>query len=307
MPRPTVARIYPERLRHNLARVRAQAPASRVMACVKANGYGHGLLTVAKVLAPHCEGLGVATLEEALTLRAARVGGELLLMEGVHEPADWSTAAEHALSVAVTDPQQLEWLARQSLPRPLRCWLKIDTGMHRLGVAPAQVTAALAALRSHPQIDAQVTLMTHFARADERGSGSAEQQLQLFLDSSAGLDLARSSANSAAVLSLPDSHLDWVRPGYMLYGGSPFRDRDAAACDLLPAMNFESRIISLRRVEPLDDSLESVFGISVAELAKSFGGDRRGCRLRRSLGCAATVAHRHGGGRLRRRLPAARG
>lgn len=249
LPRPTVARIFPQNLVHNLARVREFAPHSKVMACVKANGYGHGLVTVAEALAPLSDGLAVATLEEAVTLRSAGITAPILLMEGVHEPGDWQRAVDHHLTVAVSDATQLAWLEAAAPASAPLCWLKIDTGMHRLGLPPDMTTQALARLRASAVNEDALTLMTHFASADEAASAFSLAQLRCFESVTQSLGLARSTANSAAIMSLPDSHLDWVRPGYMLYGGSPFADRDAQSCGLLPAMHFSSTVISVRDVE----------------------------------------------------------
>jgi len=249
LPRPTVARIFPQNLAHNLARVRELAPRSKVMACVKANGYGHGLVSVAEVLAPQSDALAVATLEEAVALRSAGITAPILLMEGVHEPGDWHSAVRHHLTVAVSDTTQLEWLEAAPPESAPLCWLKLDTGMHRLGLPPEMLGQALARLRASAVNEDALTLMTHFASADETASSFSLAQLRCFVSVTQSLGLARSTANSAAILSLPDSHLDWVRPGYMLYGGSPFADRDAQSCGLLPAMHFCSTVISLREVE----------------------------------------------------------
>lgn len=248
VPRRTFARINIRHLQHNLQRVRDVAPASRIMACVKANGYGHGLLAVARALQPLVDGLAVATLEEAQALRDAGLSGRVLLLEGVHAEDDWKTASRLGLDVAITDSVQLEWLRAVALETPVQCWLKLDTGMHRLGVMPGELAGILETLHETAGATANVTLMTHFASADNENPAAATAQLARFLSCSEALALPLSSANSAAILSLPDSHLDWVRPGYMLYGGSPFAHVSAADCGLLPVMDFHSQVISVRDV-----------------------------------------------------------
>jgi alanine racemase len=245
--RPTVARVHRDALRHNLHRVRELAPSSRIVACVKANGYGHGLLAVAETIADGCDALAVATLEEALELRRGGISSSILLLEGVHEAQDWREASDAQLAVAISDVAQLEWLTAQPQYCPRDCWIKVDTGMHRLGIAPELLSDVIKRLGDLPE-PPSVTVMTHFARADEPAAPTTAAQLECLLDCAAGRGLALSSANSAAILSLPASHLDWVRPGYMLYGGSPFADRSARACGLRAAMSLVSAVIALRDV-----------------------------------------------------------
>jgi alanine racemase len=249
MPRPTVALIDPRRLRHNLSRVRELAPNSRVLSCIKSDAYGHGAATAARALAPGSDGFAVATLEEAMALRNEGVELPILLLEGVHAPGDWAIAAGQALTVAVTDMTQLQLLREQAPGRSLSCWLKIDTGMHRLGIAPDAIETALAQLRGSATLSSPITLFTHFAGADAQLPGDARAQLARFLDVAERCALPRSTANSAAILAMPEAHLEVVRPGYMLYGGSPFSWRSAASCGLLPAMQFRSGIIALRDID----------------------------------------------------------
>lgn len=222
------------------------------MSCVKANGYGHGLILTAAALAESSDGLAVASIDEAIALRDAGISVPVLLLEGVHSREDWQIAANNALTVTVCDASQLDWLEQQSFERTVACWIKVDTGMHRLGFTPEQLAAALLRMQTLPQLANDVTVMTHFARADEPGAETTHRQLARLLECTRGLDVGRSSANSAAILTHPPSHLDWVRPGYMLYGGSPLAHQDAKACDLLPAMDFVSAVISLRDIAPGD-------------------------------------------------------
>jgi alanine racemase len=248
VPRGTFARVYPQALRHNLERVREEVHGARILCCIKADGYGHGATTVAGALADHCDGFAVATLEEALTLRDAGFDGTLLLLEGVHEAGDWQLAAQRTLTVCVSDSVQLDWLETAPPDRAVACWLKVDTGMHRLGIAPDALPAALARLRAQPMVNGDPVFITHFASADAEPPQEAQAQLARFLSATADCGCRRSSANSAAILGLPESHLDWVRPGYMLYGGSPFAGRSARDCRLAAAMSFHSRVIALRDI-----------------------------------------------------------
>ncbi len=242
--RPASATIDLDAFRHNLARVRALAPRSRIVAVVKANGYGHGAARLVPAMAA-AEMLGVACLEEALALRDAGAQQPILLMEGTFEPAELATCAAEGLEIAVHHAEQVRMLEVARLPRPLVVWLKIDTGMHRLGVAPPEARALHARLSACRSV-AGVRLMTHFASADLPDPQSTEAQLACF----AALDLPgeRSLANSAGVLAWPQAHADWVRPGIMLYGVSPLPGTSGAAHGLRPVMTLATRLIALRDI-----------------------------------------------------------
>lgn len=261
MPRPTVARIHAKHLQHNLARARAHAPGAKVMACVKANAYGHGLLSVAYTLRDTADGFAVATVEEALTLRKGGIDNLILLLEGVHQTEDWRLAQQHQLAVVVHDAHHVDWLeqlggragkmpgAKDEDQRKMHCWLKIDTGMHRLGVAPGDLPKVLSRLEDNPAVASDITLMTHFAGADSPERAQTAEQLASFNVLTEKFQQPRSCANSAAILTYPESHFDWIRPGYMLYGGTPLTGRSAAEYDLRPAMEFCSSVISIRDIQ----------------------------------------------------------
>lgn len=248
MARPNQARLNLAALRHNLALVRRLAPRARAMAVVKADAYGHGAATVARVLAPLADALAVACLEEAQALRDAGISVPILLLEGVFEPAELQVAAQQNLWITIASEQQLRWLEQSRPARPLRCWLKVDTGMHRLGVEPGQAPAFYQRLKACPNAADDTVLTTHFAAADDLASARTARQLALFESACRGLPGERSSANSAAVLAWPASHCDWVRPGYMLYGNSPLALDHPNAQLLQPVMTLVSAVISLRDV-----------------------------------------------------------
>ncbi len=248
MSRPSQARLDLAALRHNLALARELAPRSRLMAVVKANAYGHGAVTIAAALDAHADALAVACIEEAMELRSAGIASPILLLEGVFEPAEYALAAEQDLWVTVENEQQLAWLERAAPPRPLHCWLKIDTGMHRLGVAPARAAECFRRLQASAGACDGIVLTTHFASADELDSSQTRDQLALFDAACRGLPGPRSAANSPGLLGWPDSHHDWVRPGYMLYGNSPFPGPQANADRLEPVMTLASSVISVREV-----------------------------------------------------------
>ena len=248
MTRPLSARIDLYALAHNLEVARRYAPRSRVIAVVKANAYGHGLLRAAGAL-KRADGFGVLNVGEAVALREAGFGQTILLLEGFFSARELPLLAEHHLSTVIHCMEQIEMLSAASLPGRVDVFLKINTGMNRLGFAPEAFPAALKRLRSCPGVGT-LTLMTHFATADEE-AGIAEQ-LARFRNLERGLGLSASLANSAAILRYPEAHRDWVRPGIMLYGASPLPPADGTSSGLLPAMTLSSQLIALQRLGPGD-------------------------------------------------------
>ncbi len=244
MSRPARARIDLGALQHNFQRARAAAPASHVIAVIKANAYGHGVLPVAERLAD-ADAFAVAGIDEALVLREAGHRKRTLLLAGIFQPDELSEAAARDLDLIVHDVWQVDALSAWQGKGRFDVWLKVDTGMHRLGIAPAELAAILAALRSLPCVK-NVRLMTHLACADEPASDHAQAQLQQMQACCAGFEGEVCIANSAALLGWPDARRDWVRPGIMLYGSSPFVGGDASKDGLRPVMHLESRLIAVR-------------------------------------------------------------
>lgn len=248
MQRPVIRAIVDTTaLRANLARIRSVAPRARVLAVIKANGYGHGILHVARALQA-ADAFGVARLEEGIALRAAGCGRPVVLLEGVLDTDQLAGAAVHDFELVVHAPEQLALLEHWRGAHAFRVWVKIDTGMHRLGFAPGELPAALERLRACPQVRAPLNFMTHLANADVRDDAATARQLAVFADATAGLPGERSIANSAGILGYQAAHSDWVRPGLALYGASPFEDIDAASLGLVPVMSLATRVIALKRV-----------------------------------------------------------
>lgn len=249
-----VAVIRPAALRSNLARVRALAPGCPVLAVIKANAYGHGLIQVARILAD-AEAFAVARLEEAIQLREAGIRQRLVILGGCISAAELATAVSLDLDVVVHTPAQVELLETARPGGHLGCWLKVDTGMARLGIAPADFPAILGRLRAAPAVRS-VTLMTHLASADDHTDPETTEQLQAFSSLLGEWRGDVSIANSASILQWPDTlrapggqgGRNWVRPGLMLFGASPLRNRRADELGLVPAMSFETRLISVKRV-----------------------------------------------------------
>ncbi|HEU5467714.1 MAG TPA: alanine racemase, partial [Steroidobacteraceae bacterium] len=204
-------------LKHNLTRVRELAPGCRVMAVIKANAYGHGLTTAAEALAG-ADAFAVARMEEALALREAGIRHRIALLEGFADAAELEAAAHHGLEPFVHQDWQLGLLEAWRGPEVVRAWLKVDSGMHRLGFGPREVAAAAARLEACRFVAKPLPLATHLADAECGESGQARAQLVAFAAATAGRAGERSIANSAGLIAWPDARADWVRPGIMLYG-----------------------------------------------------------------------------------------
>ncbi|MCK6265211.1 alanine racemase [Vibrio sp. ZSDE26] len=235
-------------LEHNLSRVKAQAPNSKVMAVVKANGYGHGLRHVAKS-AHAADAFGVARIEEALQLRASGVVKPILLLEGFYSSGDLPILVTNNIQTAVHCEEQLEALEQTKLDKPVVVWLKVDTGMHRLGVRPEYYAEFVARLKACPNVASPLRYMSHFGCADELTLPDTQEQLDLFLSLTEGCDGERSLAASAGLLAWELSQLDWVRPGIIMYGVSPFADKTAEQLGYKPLMTLKAPIIAVREVK----------------------------------------------------------
>jgi len=232
-------------LRHNLACVRRRAPDSRIWAVVKANGYGHGMLEVGTSLAS-ADGLAVARVEEGIRLREAGITRPILVMEGFLSDEELAAARAHGLELALHRPGQVPLLEQTRTTRPLRIWIEVETGMHRLGFDPQEVPALLARLSADPQVAGPIGLMTHLAQADDPHDPLTQLQCERLraLDPTAQYHL--SIGNSAGILACPASRTHWIRPGIMLYGASPLLGRTAAELGLRPVMRLATRLIAVR-------------------------------------------------------------
>ena len=248
MSRATGAVIDLSALRHNLKRVRELAPRSRVMAVVKANAYGHGLALAAQALAG-ADAFAVASLEEAQIVRRAGLSNPIVLLEGVFGELELEEAARWSCELVVHDAYQLKLIEKSGLKEELNVWLKVDSGMNRLGFAPAATRDAWKRLNEAKAVKKPVRLMTHFASADEVSNPKTQAQLEAFAAAIAGMEAERSIANSAGILAWPQSHADWVRPGSMLYGASPFADHCGADDGLKPAMTMGTTLIAVKTLK----------------------------------------------------------
>lgn len=245
--RPLVATIDLSAIAHNYAVAQRCAPGRQLFAVVKANAYGHGVREVVTALHDVADGFAVASLEEAAEVRALHGEARILLLQGCFAAQDYLFAAQLGLDVVLHSEVQAQQLLEASLTQPLNVWLKFDSGMHRLGFTAPAVREWHARLQPAAQV-AELNLLSHFACADERGSEVTELQLERFLDL-LDLDFAqRSLANSAAILTIPAAHMDWLRPGIMLYGATPFADLGASELGLRPAMTLTAELIACREL-----------------------------------------------------------
>lgn len=242
------AHINLEALAHNLACIKQQAPDSKIMAVVKANGYGHGLKHIAKN-AKGADAFGVARIEEALQLRASGVVKPILLLEGFYSPNDLPVLVTNNIQTVVHCYEQLEALEQAELEGPVVVWLKVDSGMHRLGVREEQYQEFVERLHRCDNVAKPLRYMSHFGCADELENPMTKQQIELFLSLTEGCNGERSMAASAGLLEWQPSQLDWVRPGIIMYGVSPFGDKTAAEMGFKPVMTLKSHLIAVRDVK----------------------------------------------------------
>jgi alanine racemase len=244
MSRPARALLDTQALRHNLAIVRRHAPNARVMAVVKANAYGHGLAWVAGVL-HDADAFAVASIEEGMQLRRAGVLKPVVLLEGFFNADEIPLLAQHHLSPVVHHRAQLTMLEAATASTPLSVWLKVDTGMHRLGFPPEEARAAYEQLKRSKAVN-EIRLLSHFANADDPADPATPAQMERFAAARGEIPVEASLANSAGIVAWSASHHDWVRPGIMLYGATPLANRGAESLGLKPVMTLASALIAVQ-------------------------------------------------------------
>ena len=247
MSRLAVARVHARALQANLERARALAAPARVMAVIKADGYGHGLERAARAFAA-AEAFGVAAIADGLRLRAAGFRQRIVVLSGPDAPGDLAELRRLDLEAVIHHDSQLAWLEAEPRGAPLRVWLKIDSGMHRLGFAPDAVHAAHARLAALPGVHSEIVLMTHFAASDEFANAQTARQVAAFERAIDGLSGPRSLSNSAGLLGWPAARGDWVRIGGLLYGQSVVEGKTGADFGFAPAMTLATRLIAINRV-----------------------------------------------------------
>jgi len=249
-------------LKHNLAQIKALAPTAKVLAVLKANGYGHGLERIAQALfseqsednkngdsSVKADAIAVARIDEALALRSAGITQPIVLLEGFFNSKDLAILAANNLQTVIHNQQQLDAILSAKLSSPLKVWLKIDTGMHRLGIAPKEFSLFYQKLTTSNNVHKGIILMSHLGCADDKASESTVAQISLFESITQGCEEERTLANSAGVCAWPTSHYEWIRPGLLLYGISPLPFEKVvkkSPCNVQPVMTLKSSLIAVR-------------------------------------------------------------
>ena len=248
MTRPAHALIDLNALRHNYRLAQSIAPNSQTMAIIKANAYGHGMIETAHALQEMVPAFGVATIDEAMQLRKANIEKPILSLQGAFSHDEIKLAEENSLWLTIDNHQQIKSLLAAKINRPVNVWLKIDTGMHRLGIQPEETDNVYRTLSMSRNVQDEIIVSTHFARADELDCEFTEQQIDLFLNTTNKLQTPISMANSPAILGWQNARADWNRAGFMLFGNSPFNMPHTLADQLKPVMTLKSAVISVREV-----------------------------------------------------------
>ena len=244
--RPARALIDLQALRHNYQLAR-EVTGAKALAVIKADAYGHGAVRCAQALEADADGFAVACIEEALELRDAGIRAPILLLEGFFEADELPLIVEHDFWCVVHSLWQLDAIEQATLAKPIQVWLKLDTGMHRVGMHPSEYKSAYQRLQASGKV-AKIVLMSHFARADELDSLRSVEQVAVFLAARDDLSAEVSLRNSPAILGWPSVPSDWVRPGLMLYGATPFEQDHPLAARLQPVMTVESKVICVREL-----------------------------------------------------------
>lgn len=249
MNSPVSAVIDLSALRHNIDRVRAITGNRKILAMVKANAYGHGAVRVSAALKNRVDAFGVASFEEAAELRRANISEPIIVMSRFWNAEQMAYCSEYRIGVVINQLYQIDILEKNPQPAPFLVWLKLETGMHRLGLSREGFQQAWLRLQKLPWVQKPVGLMTHFACADNPSDPLTGEQIHCFAELTRDFPGPKSMANSAAILSCPPALADWVRPGIMLYGSSPFHNKTAAECGLRSVMSLSAPLIAIRKLK----------------------------------------------------------
>ncbi len=241
-------------LKHNFQVIKSKIPNSKVVAVVKANAYGHGLVKVAEALKDYADAYAVARIEEGLSLRSSGIVKPIILLEGFFNEDDIPVIVANNFQTAVHSENLLEQIERANVPSPVQCWLKLDTGMHRLGVGPKEAQEFYERMMKSPNVAKPFGLISHLCTADEPAkSDYTNMQISCFNAFAATHpEMPTALANSAGIYSWPDSHTDWVRPGIILYGVSPYEDKNGVDLGLKPVMTLKSNLIAVKNLNKGD-------------------------------------------------------
>lgn len=245
MGRPTQAILSKDNLLHNFYQIKSLAPHSKIISMLKSNGYGHHMGSVAQILDSHTDCLGVASIDEALNLRRNGIKSDIVLMEGIFEPDELAIAESNRFHVVFHHDIQILWLRKASLQRPITAWLKIDTGMGRLGFNIEDVPEAHQALSTSGKVVIPIGILSHFACADFADNPQNWEQIRAFQTVTQEFSGPKSLSNSAGIFNFPDQCFDYIRPGISLYGVSPVAGKTASNLNLKPVMTFMTKIIAV--------------------------------------------------------------
>jgi alanine racemase len=247
---PVIANVNLTALQHNCDVIRKTAPRSKILAVVKSNAYGHGIVPVAQAVDSKVDAFGLAWLNEAIRIKESGVTKPLLLLKGVLTQGDLLCANSYGLDMVVHNFHQIELIEKTALHNPFKVWLKIDTGMHRLGFQPQDVAAAYQRLMKHPKIIKPLCLMTHFSDADDTNNAKTAGQIELFnrIVTDLKLEGEKCLANSGGTVGWPQAHTDWVRSGILMYGASPMLGSTGKKLGLKPAMTMVTKILSIQHL-----------------------------------------------------------
>ena len=251
MARAATVTIDLDAIAHNYRLAKSLAPGQQALAVIKADAYGHGAVAVAKKLQAEADAFAVACIEEAVELRVAGIRKPILLLEGFFTADELNYISDQNLWTAVHNDSQIDAIANAKLNKPIDVWLKLDSGMHRLGFSPDEFVAAYARLKTLPQVG-NILMMSHFSSADDLASPVTQNQLEIFDAVQRQCPVPMSIANSAATLMHNSAHRNWQRPGIMLYGSSPFTNQPDIDAQLKPAMTLTSEVIAIHDLQPGD-------------------------------------------------------
>ena len=251
MGRAATASINFDALRHNYRLAKAASNGKKAIAIIKADAYGHGAVMVARALSREADAFGVACIEEAIELREAGIKNPILLLEGFFTPDELTIISELNLWTAIHSAKQVDILESITLSKRINVWLKMDTGMHRLGVQPDEYERVYRRLKTLPQVN-DVVLMTHFSSADDLDDQETEKQIAIFNDATKNIDAETSLSNSAGTLGRETAHGDWQRPGIMLYGATPFDHAHKWGDQLQSVMTLTSEVIAIHNLNEGD-------------------------------------------------------
>lgn len=246
--KPTTAYIDLNAIKHNCEVIKQRVSNSKILAIVKSDAYGHGIVPVCRTLYNMVEAFGVAWLDEALKIRSDNNDKPILLLKGFITQEELKLISELELMTVIHNQHQLDLIATTNLTKPLKVWLKIDTGMHRLGFAIDKIHSAYNFLLNNNKIQQPITLMSHLANADIENDEYNSQQLDLFNRYTNNLPCPKSFANSASLWLRPETHFNWVRPGLLLYGASPFANVTGEDLGLKPAMTLKSKLLTIKHL-----------------------------------------------------------